>query len=190
MAVEFDLDARDFLLVCVFSTIGINASFSALLAGGKPLLVRLAIIIGCMVAQDLSGISVAAMSDLAAPLGQLGGHGTAIAWTPRFADDYGIASAMEIGIARATFGLILAAQFILAVAINGPVVFPAMGRNYDAAVISAGFGGISLGAAPTAMANMAAVTQRHGVLHLAPRTASSSSCRRSAPCSSSRRMRC
>ncbi len=42
-----------------------------------------------------------------------------------------------------------------------------MGRNYDAAVVSAGFGGISLGATPTAMANMTAVTTRHGASHLA-----------------------
>jgi ESS family glutamate:Na+ symporter len=62
---------------------------------------------------------------------------------------------------------ILAVQFILAVAINIFVVFPAMGRNYDAAVVCAGFGGISLGSTPTAMANMAAVSQRYGASHLA-----------------------
>jgi ESS family glutamate:Na+ symporter len=37
-----------------------------------------------------------------------------------------------------------------------------MGRNYDATVICAGFGGISLGSTPTAMANMTAVTQQYG----------------------------
>jgi ESS family glutamate:Na+ symporter len=47
------------------------------------------------------------------------------------------------------------------------VVFPVMGRNYDAAVVCAGFGGISLGSTPTAMANMAAVTMRYGASHLA-----------------------
>ena len=62
---------------------------------------------------------------------------------------------------------ILALQFVVAVAINIFVVFPVMGRNYDAAVVSAGFGGISLGSTPTAMANMAAVTQRYGASHLA-----------------------
>ena len=40
-------------------------------------------------------------------------------------------------------------------------------RNYDAAVVCAGFGGISLGSTPTAMANMAAVSQRYGASHLA-----------------------
>ena len=38
----------------------------------------------------------------------IGGHGTAIAWTPTFRDEYGIGNASEIGIACATFGLILA----------------------------------------------------------------------------------
>jgi ESS family glutamate:Na+ symporter len=49
---------------------------------------------------------------------------------------------------------ILAAQFAIAVAINIFVVFRVMGRNYDAAVVCSGFGGISLGSTPTAMANM------------------------------------
>ena len=47
------------------------------------------------------------------------------------------------------------------------VDFPRLGRDYDAAVISAGFIGFGLGATPTAMANMTAVTQRHGASHVA-----------------------
>jgi ESS family glutamate:Na+ symporter len=62
---------------------------------------------------------------------------------------------------------ILATQFVIAVVITIYVIFPAMGRNYDAAVVCAGFGGISLGSTPTAMANMAAVTQRFGASHMA-----------------------
>jgi len=42
-----------------------------------------------------------------------------------------------------------------------------MGKSYDAAVVAAGFGGVSLGSTPTAMANMAAVTQRFGASHRA-----------------------
>ena len=42
------------------------------------------------------------------------------------------------------------------------VVFPAMGRNYFAAVIASGCSGISLGATPTAIANMTAVSKEHG----------------------------
>jgi ESS family glutamate:Na+ symporter len=47
------------------------------------------------------------------------------------------------------------------------VVFRVLGRNYDAAVIAAGFIGFGLGATPTAMANMTAITQRYGVSHVA-----------------------
>ena len=62
---------------------------------------------------------------------------------------------------------ILGAQFLIAVSLTLFVVFPLMGRNYDAAVVCAGFGGISLGSTPTAMANMSAVAQRYGAWHLA-----------------------
>ncbi len=317
VAVEFNLAARDVLLVYFFTTIGINASLKDLLAGGKPLVILLAITVAYMVVQNLTGISVAALFELPTAVGLLGGtvsliggHGTAIAWAPRIAEDYGVLNSMEIGIACATFGLILAclmggpiakflitrhnltpekietqdvglsqedrkagigsldfldavlaihvsailgllmnvgleklglklplfvtclfagilitnlipdnfprltgtrwptrtpsmaliadialgtflamslmsmqlwtlidlagpiftilaAQFAIAVAINIFVVFRVMGRNYDAAVVCAGFGGISLGSTPTAMANMSAVTQRYGASHLA-----------------------
>jgi len=47
------------------------------------------------------------------------------------------------------------------------IVFRVLGKNYDSAVISAGYIGSSLGATPTAMANMAAVTQRYGASPMA-----------------------
>lgn len=113
--VEFKLAARDFLLVYFFTTIGINASLRDLVTGGKPLIILLMVTISYMVVQNLTGISIAAAFGLASPVGLLGGsvsliggHGTAIAWAPRIAADYGIANAMEVGIACATFGLILA----------------------------------------------------------------------------------
>lgn len=315
--VEFNLEARDILLVYFFTTIGINASFRDLLAGGKPLVILLAITIVYMVVQNITGVSVAALFDQPTAVGMLGGtvsliggHGTAIAWAPRIAEDFGVVNAMEIGVACATFGLILAslmggpiarflinrhnltpektepmdvgesedqpskavthldfldavlaihvsaifglllndvladmglklplfvtclfagilitnlvpknfprisgtkwpsrtpamaliaeialgtflamslmsmqlwtlidlagpiitilaAQFAVAIMVNIFIVFPLMGRNYDAAVVSAGFGGISLGATPTAMANMAAVTNHYGASHMA-----------------------
>lgn len=317
VAVEFDLAARDFLLVYFFTTIGINASLKDLYSGGKPLVILLVITIAYMFVQNLTGISVAALFDLPTAVGMLGGtvsliggHGTAIAWAPGIATDYQVSNAMEIGIACATFGLILASlmggpiakflinrhkltpekreaqdvglseaqkkagighldfldailaihisiilgvilneaveemglqlplfvtclfagiiltnlmprnfpritgtqwptrtpalaliadislgaflamslmsmqlwtlidlaapiftilavQFVVAVMVNIFIIFPAMGKNYDAAVVSAGFGGISLGSTPTAMANMTAVTQRYGASHLA-----------------------
>lgn len=47
------------------------------------------------------------------------------------------------------------------------VTFRAMGRNYDAAVLAAGHCGFGLGATPTAIANMQAITERFGPSHLA-----------------------
>ncbi|MCW8942171.1 MAG: sodium/glutamate symporter [Gammaproteobacteria bacterium] len=318
IAINFKLEARDFLLVYFFTTIGINASLKDLVAGGKPLIILLVITIVYMVMQNLLGISVAHLFDLPAAVGLLGGtvsliggHGTAIAWAPKISEQYGVANAMEIGLACATFGLILAslmggpiakfligrykltpenkepldvgvsqqnnekptitslefldsilalhvciifgiilneivktlgldlplfvtclfagilitntiprsfprltrmpwpsrsptialiadvslgtflamslmsmqlwtliamagpimailtAQFLFAIAVNLFVVFPALGRTYDAAVVSAGFGGISMGSTPTAMANMSAVAARYGASHLA-----------------------
>ena len=62
---------------------------------------------------------------------------------------------------------LLGVQLLLAVSFALLVVFRALGGNYDAAVVCAGFIGFGLGATPTAMANMTAVTQRHGASHVA-----------------------
>lgn len=53
-------------------------------------------------------------------------------------------------------------QILLVILFTVLVVFPLMGRDYEAAVISAGFGGITLGSTATAIANMTAVAQQHG----------------------------
>ena len=115
VAVEFALEARDVLLVYFFTTIGINASFRDLLSGGKPLAILLAITVVYMFLQNVTGITVAGLLGQPAEVGLIGGtvsliggHGTSIAWAPRFANEYGIANASEIGVACATFGLILA----------------------------------------------------------------------------------
>lgn len=42
------------------------------------------------------------------------------------------------------------------------IVFRVMGKDYDAAVMSAGYAGLGLGATPTAIANMTAVTKKFG----------------------------
>jgi len=53
-------------------------------------------------------------------------------------------------------------QIILVLLFSIVVIFRILGKNYDAAVISAGYIGSVTGATPTAMANMAAVTKEHG----------------------------
>jgi len=62
---------------------------------------------------------------------------------------------------------VLALQILLTVAFTVLVVFRTMGGDYEAAVISASFGGITLGSTATAIANMTAVTQVHGAAHKA-----------------------
>lgn len=47
------------------------------------------------------------------------------------------------------------------------VTWRVMGKNYDAAVLAAGHCGIGLGATPTAIANMQAITERFGPSHIA-----------------------
>ena len=47
------------------------------------------------------------------------------------------------------------------------IVFRFMGKDYEAAVLCAGFGGIALGSTSTAVANMSAVTRQYGAAHRA-----------------------
>ncbi len=47
------------------------------------------------------------------------------------------------------------------------IVYRFMGQNYDAVVVSAGFGGITLGSTATAIVNMTAVTRQYGASHQA-----------------------
>lgn len=112
--VGFDLATRDFLLLYFFAGIGLNADVRVLLAGGRPLAILVALTMVFLVMQNLTGITVASLLGLDPVIGLLagstslvGGHGTAIAWAPRFAEQHGIANALEIGAACATFGLVL-----------------------------------------------------------------------------------
>jgi len=115
LEISFGMRARDLLLVYFFTTVGLNASFADLRRGGRALVVLLVLTIVLMLAQNLVGITLARWSGLPPASGLLvgtvsliGGHGTTIAWAPQFASEHGVANALEIGIAAATFGLILA----------------------------------------------------------------------------------
>ncbi|MEP5233006.1 MAG: sodium/glutamate symporter [Alloalcanivorax sp.] len=61
----------------------------------------------------------------------------------------------------------LIGQVLLALAFITFVTFRLMGRNYDSAVLCAGHCGFAMGATPTAVANIQAVTQHHGPSPLA-----------------------
>ena len=63
--------------------------------------------------------------------------------------------------------MILVAQTLLMIAFAYFLTFRIMGKNYDAAVLAAGHCGFGMGATPTAIANMQAVTDRYGPSHKA-----------------------
>lgn len=128
--IEFDLYVRDILLIYFFTTIGINARFSQLLAGGRPLLLLLGLTIAYLALQDIVGVVSAMLMGQPSGIGVLvgsaslaGGHGTAIAWAPTIADQQGVGNALEIGIAAATIGLVAASL------IGGPIAGFLIKRN-------------------------------------------------------------
>lgn len=119
--IVFELAARDVLLVYFFTTIGLNARISDLKAGGRPLVMLLVCVSVFLLVQD--GLGVAAATFLGQPpalgmivgsVSMLGGHGTAIAWAPAFAQA-GVSNALEIGVLCATAGLVMASV------LGGPV---------------------------------------------------------------------
>lgn len=112
---EYDLRARDVLLVYFFTAIGINARLSDLVAGGRPLVILLGLTLGYIVFQNVVGVSAASLLGLPTAMGVLtgsasliGGHGTAIAWAPEIAANHGVPNALEVGVASATLGLVIA----------------------------------------------------------------------------------
>ena len=58
--------------------------------------------------------------------------------------------------------IVLFAQMAVITFVAVWIVFRVMGRNYDAAVIAAGFTGLGMGATPVGIANMNAVTSKYG----------------------------
>jgi glutamate:Na+ symporter, ESS family len=130
LAITFDLDTRDLLLLFFFTGIGLNARLSDLLTGGRPFFILLALTISFLVIQNLIAAgSVAALGlpqGLTVLLGSaslIGGHGTTIAWAPLIRDRFGVTNAMEVGIAAATLGLVVASV------IGGPVASFLISRN-------------------------------------------------------------
>lgn len=57
--------------------------------------------------------------------------------------------------------ILLLAQTVIMAVFSYFVVYNAMGRDYDAAVLSAGVCGFGMGATPNAMANMQAITEKY-----------------------------
>ncbi|MCL6284376.1 sodium/glutamate symporter [Ruegeria sp. 2012CJ41-6] len=126
----FEMETRDYLLVLFFAAIGLNARFSDLIKGGKPLILLLVLTVLTILAQNLIGALGAVAFGYPAQSGVLfgsaaliGGHGTAIAWAPDVGAVTGLEGATELGVAVATLGLVLAAL------VGGPVAKFLVERN-------------------------------------------------------------
>jgi len=63
--------------------------------------------------------------------------------------------------------VVMAFQILLSVLFTILIVFRFMGNDYESSVISAGFGGITLGSTATAIVNMTAVAKQYGAAHRA-----------------------
>jgi ESS family glutamate:Na+ symporter len=118
---RFALEMRDTLLIVFFTTIGLSSRFKTLVQGGKPLLILLVIAVGYLFLQNFTGIAVAYLTGLQLEVGVIGGsvslsggHGTAIAWG-QVAEDAGLEGAAAIGLAFATFGLVVGGM------VGGPI---------------------------------------------------------------------
>lgn len=112
--VRFDSSLSTPLMLGFFASIGLNADLASLRQGGRPLLKLLAVVVAFLVAQNFVGISLARLLGLEPLAGLLagsitlsGGHGTGVAWGAVFAEQYGLATATELAMACATFGLVL-----------------------------------------------------------------------------------
>ncbi|MHA6136646.1 sodium/glutamate symporter [Pseudomonas mohnii] len=120
--VRFDTSLQTPLMLAFFATIGLSADFASLKKGGRVVGVFLLAVIGLLVVQNAMGIGLATALGLDPLMGLLtgsvtlaGGHGTGAAWSATFSEKYGLASASELAMASATFGLVLGGL------IGGPV---------------------------------------------------------------------
>lgn len=122
MEVRIDNSLQAPLMLAFFATIGLSADFASLKKGGRNLAVFLLLVTGFLLVQNAMGIGLAKALGLDPLMGLLtgsvtlsGGHGTGGAWGAVFKEQYGLASAPEIAMASATFGLVLGGL------IGGPV---------------------------------------------------------------------
>lgn len=105
---------QDTFMLMFFASIGLSANFHKLKEGGKPLIIFLIAISGFVVIQNGVGMAVAKLVGLeplmgvvAGSIALIGGLGTSGAWGPIFETKYGVEGALPLGIASATFGMVI-----------------------------------------------------------------------------------
>ena len=122
ISLDFNTNLQDAFMLFFFSSIGLSADFSRLKAGGKGPIIFLGVVALFIVVQNTVGVTLATslgqnpiMGLITGSITLTGGHGTAGAWGKILETDYGIKGATSLGMASATFGLILGGL------IGGPV---------------------------------------------------------------------
>ena len=102
-----------FMLI-FFASIGLSANFYKLKEGGKALFIFLFVVSGFILVQNFVGISLATLLGIDPLIGLIagsitltGGHGTAGAWGEILETRYAIEGATALGMAAATFGLVM-----------------------------------------------------------------------------------
>ena len=114
ISLEFNTSLQDAFMLFFFSSIGLSADFSRLKAGGRGLIIFLGVVALFIVVQNSVGVGLASalgqnpvMGLITGSITLTGGHGTAGAWGKILETDYGIKGATDLGMASATFGLVL-----------------------------------------------------------------------------------
>ena len=114
ITVNFDTNIQQIFMLMFFTSVGLSASLVKLKEGGKSLLIFLVCVIVFVLLQNVVGISLAKVLGLDPLIGLItgsvtltGGHGTAGAWGTIFEQEHGVHGAIVLGMASATFGLII-----------------------------------------------------------------------------------
>lgn len=120
--IKFDTGTQTPLMLAFFATLGLSANLSSLKLGGKSIGKFLLVVAGLLVIQNGIGVGLASLLGMHPATGLLagsislsGGHGTSAAWGNTFMTKFGMSYATEMGVACATFGLVLGGL------IGGPV---------------------------------------------------------------------
>ncbi|MDL5037108.1 sodium/glutamate symporter [Comamonas resistens] len=114
LTVSFEGSLQSAFMLVFFSSIGLSANFTKLREGGSALFVFLGVIAVFIVVQNAVGVGLAKVLGLdpliglvAGSITLVGGHGTAGAWGSVLESEYGLTGATTLGIACATFGLVI-----------------------------------------------------------------------------------
>lgn len=119
---ELDTTLQSPFMMVFFTTIGMGASISLIKKGGPGVLIFWLVASALCIVQNAVGATIAkALGEnpliglLCGSVTMTGGHGTAGAWGPTFEAEYGLVGAQTVGMAAATFGLVMGSL------IGGPV---------------------------------------------------------------------